>query len=134
VRTMESKVAGVSFEPHKSNLEALYSYSQGSPEGFKVRLIHNDENPKDPNAIEVHVKGPNEAFYRKVGFIPKVDNKFILTSDLGSLSAYLIKFNTYQGRLVGMQIGITDKKPEKQERANIVDRLTKTKRKITMRE
>lgn len=134
----ESKVAGVSFEPHKSNLEALFAqiqrYGQIDLAGyFKVKLIHNDENIKDPNAIEVHVKGPTEAFYRKVGFVPKADNQFVLASDIVKLAAHLIKFNTYRGNLVGMQIGVSDKKVA-QEKVNVsmVDKLTKTQRKITV--
>ena len=132
--TWESNVAAVSHEPYKSALLALYENNRGvAADGFKIKIIHNEDNPRDPNALEVYVKGQNDAVYHFVGFVPRSENQNVLQANLANLTPYFIKFNSHGSKIVGLRIGVREGvfvEPKVKNTEWLEERLTQTKRRI----
>ena len=97
--TIDTKLAGVTFEDRQSVCEKLY-------EGAKLLLVREPENIYDPNAIGVLFEG------QKCGYIPKVLAKEIVKNDSG------IKLEAVVTGLIGggdLSIGVNIRIQEKIE-------------------
>ena len=99
-------LAGVSFEPAKSNLKKLVTYlEQFNKKGTLapvVKLIPDPENKFDKFAIRVSV-GQQDKFF-EVGYIPKTHNQRLHEHGLDKIEATMEDFSTFDDSIVGIAI------------------------------
>jgi hypothetical protein len=107
---------GTSFEPAKSNLQALLTPFLANLEVTErgkllselvIELTHIKDNPYDPNAIRVtfHIND----MHWEVGWIPKFINTKILEVGLDNVECKLQDFNIYEEKIVGALIKVLKK-------------------------
>lgn len=105
------KVAGVSYEPAKSNLSKAVKWlkSRMNRKDFdpKIRLAHNPENKYDKNAIEVHLSESDKEYF--IGHVPKTVNIVMLKLGLKNLDAELDSLNEFDGSVTGATIKVSVK-------------------------
>jgi len=116
---------GVSFEPHISNIQAVYATARIRTEIFLARDM---ANTFDPYAICVYFNGLS------VGYIPRSVNQGLLGYGLSNLAVSFVGFNRFDDRVVGICIKIEVRtpvrKPKPERHLRLVQKLTNTPRKI----
>lgn len=109
VKMFRCDVAGVTFEPNKSQFESLAKtyFREGKP-GFFVNLIKEPDNLYDSNAVAVHVDIEREIY--KIGYLPKAIAKSIAKSITDSKASEVEvvseSFNTFNGQIKGLGLDI----------------------------
>jgi len=99
-------IAGVSFEPAKTNLREAVEYFQNQMEDPKWRpqckLNHESTNQYDRNAIRVSIGDARTSF--EVGYLPKTHNTQVLEAGIDKVKAEVVDFSMYEDEVVGVEV------------------------------
>jgi hypothetical protein len=128
---LECNVAGVTYEPYKSNLHTLLRYNGFDAATYSVVIGHNPHNPHDTNAIEIYLRGSKHHACQMVGFIPRIFTTALLNIGIDKIDASLLTFNHYYNDVVGMRVMFKEMEEDKKKN-KATDKLTKTHRVIQL--
>jgi len=101
------KLAGVNFEPAKSNLQKFVekiNAAENQNADVEIKLTHDKENKYDKNAIRV--SAGIGGIFLEVGWIPKHSNEGILKAGIENTKTTIENFNFFEGKVVGLRVNV----------------------------